>query len=401
MRSRRRRGFTLIELLVVISIIGVLIGLLLPAVQAARRVARRMQCSSNLKNVGLGLQGYLNAKGYYPNAGTFRDPIGATTSNILGCFSSAGGGTGVFQPATNILMPTSPDMGPLHSWVVDILSYVDAVDMANAWNNSAYYFSSYYDTNTNLPANAQIGAKSIGILVCPDDLTTQPGQGNLSYVVNGGFSRWGFLPTIGWTGTATGGADNQVGPNWSNINAGQTGVMFLGSDTGKQTWDMRTTPATITDGTSQTVLASENLMGGASGPYAIASGPNTGTLPINWACPHPNAIMFLCSDNVFTATGGIKPLAGPTDGPGWALGNNRAQNPYESINFAVNNITTEGACPFPSSNHSGGINVLFCDGGVRFLSDTVDGTVWSKLVTPAGGRLPALMRQMPLGSDEY
>ena len=56
-RPRRRRGFTLIELLVVISIIGVLIGLLLPAVQAARRAARRLQCASNLRQVGLGLAG--------------------------------------------------------------------------------------------------------------------------------------------------------------------------------------------------------------------------------------------------------------------------------------------------------------------------------------------------------
>src|ERR1700710_2206249 len=72
--SRRGRGFTLIELLVVISIIGVLVGLLLPAVQAARRAARRAQCLSNLRNVNFSLQGYLNSKGCYPNAGTFREP---------------------------------------------------------------------------------------------------------------------------------------------------------------------------------------------------------------------------------------------------------------------------------------------------------------------------------------
>ena len=114
-------------------------------------------------------------------------------------------------------------------------------------------------------------------------------------------------------------------------------------------------------------------------------------------------MMMLGSDNVFRSS--IKPVqsaapARPT-APAGPRPTTRAQNPYESINFASNNLTAEGAFPFPSSNHTGGINVLFCDGGVRFISDTVDGTVWSKLVTPAGSQLPAPFRQMPLGSDEY
>ena len=415
----RRRGFTLRELMVAILILGVAIGLTVPAIQRSRINSRRMQCASNLKYMGLGLNGYFNTKNHYPNAGTFHelpDTVSPASSTILGCFTDV---TGIgFVPTVAPATNKGPDLGPLLNWVVDILPYIDSRDMTDGWDRKRNYSSTYPDPSMPGTSNARLANQSIGVLTCPEDTTVQPGKGNLSYVVNGGFSRWVGDPSIGWTGTASGGYSTRTGPDWGTDVAAQTGVMFLGTDTGTAAWDRRTTAASIVDGSSQTILASENLRAGAS-PGSAA----TGGLATNWACPHPNYVMFIASDKICpggrcptgqtspTLTSGPRSDAwsvlasgprghGAVDGDAWAFANSPKGNSFESINGGVKSGVAEGASPFPSSGHAGGVNVLYCDGSVRFIQETIDGTVYAKLITPAGNR-PSPYRQNPLNSDEF
>jgi prepilin-type processing-associated H-X9-DG protein len=73
---------------------------------------------------------------------------------------------------------------------------------------------------------------------------------------------------------------------------------------------------------------------------------------------------------------------------------------YENINYGQK-LTTEGSFPFSNSAHGGGCNMAFCDGAVRFIPATIDGTVYAKIITPAGSKLPIYARQLPVSQDAF
>jgi prepilin-type processing-associated H-X9-DG protein len=353
-----------------------------------------------MRQLGLGLLGYMNAKNRFPNAGTiFDDPAihqgDPAKSNLY---------RSIADPAS---FPRNSDCW-LRSWVVELLPYLDNQELYDAWNRARGYLSSIVDA-PGQPTNAQISATAIGLLGCPNDPTIVINQGNLSYVVNGGFARWPALP-LSWIGSqADGQSQNGALLDWTppgspweeSQKVGQgLGVMFLGTQTGDQPWDIATRPSSISDGASTTLLLGENTLVGYSTGTVYSGG-----VPTNWACPLPNFTMFLGSDNVCQSPrsrtdclGGQLAPTSEKDGPGWDMANRRGT--FENINFA-RKLSVEGSFPFVNSGHDLGANFVFCDGSVRFIDSTIDGTVYAKLLTPAGEQLPSAMRQLPLSQADF
>ncbi len=437
-RRRPRRGFTLIELLVVISIIGVLVGLLLPAINSAREAGRRAQCQNNMRQLGLALSAFAGRKNAFPAAGTFfEDPAATGPATSVPAQSLGTAAAGV--PATPAF---AARMG--YSWIVSILSDLDNQDLANAWSYQVSYLGGPGTSqDPSAPPNFTIGNSALGVLRCPDDNNTTPNQGNLSYVVNGGFTRFPAFPLL-WVGfaadssTGAGGATAGTGTNALSWDGNQppsptfaqaigqkTGVMFLNSlynsalDTGvlpsapPPAWgQLKTNLSAITDGTSSTLLLGENTLVGYSNVESHLSGGQ----PTNWACPLPNFCMFIASDDICeTAPGGSSgacsanfPFSATTsttiDAVAWHNANYIGG--YENINYGQN-LTIKGSFPFVTSGHPNGANFGFCDGAVRYITNTIDGTVYSKIITPAGSRLPSIpptgpfYKQLPVSQDAF
>ena len=317
-RFSRRPAFTLVELLVVIAIIGILVGLLLPAVQAAREAARRMQCSNSLKQLGLAMHNYESATQRFP-------PRKQGTSQGPGQFSAASRD----HNSTRV------------SGFVAMLPYFEQTAMYNQIQGG--------DATTN-PGGPRgwsgwtVWDTTPSTLHCPSDSYAGTRTDMVSYRFNCG---------------------DLIDNNRDRQDGRGVFVVVKGTKIGQ-----------ISDGTSNTIAMSEHLKGdygmGTNTAPRIAYGMVMGV----GVRAKPADCLAQVTNGMYTNTASSKSRMGRIwhDGQTEIVGFTTiiAPNGPSCAEGTDTNADAQHSIITPSSAHTGGVNAVFCDGSVRFISSSID-----------------------------
>ncbi|MDO5554563.1 MAG: DUF1559 domain-containing protein [Planctomycetia bacterium] len=340
----RAAGFTLVELLVVIAIIGVLIALLLPAVQAAREAARRMQCTNNLKQIGLAMHNYHDTVGQFPS--------GYVTNAVT-------------APET-----TFGDTGPGWGWGALILPFSEQSSLYDSLMHGCcpvYYTS-----------NAEAVKKMIPFYICPSDpngreLSDIEGDTEgtcLKYVADDPASSHSDASVVGTDvkfGRSCYTACNGTDESWSYGGNGVTGggdAMIRQKADGAFFRNSKTSTASVLDGLSNTIFAGECSSTLGNKVWA-------GVWPDAYVwCKRPGRVI----DNEAAATL-VLFHTGPSNAEWTNLGKIIIHGPNDPVYIM--------ACG-TFAHHAGGMNAVYGDGSVRFISETMNQKLYADACTIAG-----------------
>jgi len=329
--AQHPHGFTLVELLVVITIIGMLVALLLPAVQAVRERARTTQCLNNLRQLGVAAMNYESSRGELPGYLQFVPRANKKWA------------TWAYNPITQKVYVTStsgnePD-APF-SWATLFLSKLERQDI---WDQI-------------VDPNFEPEIRRLDVFICPSDSDALSIQDRpaLSYIANTG----------AWDRDQSGNFLKPA-PNDDKGDKIENGMMFNLAET-----KLKSRMSSIKDGSGTTLLFSENL----HKTYDLTPGtaPDFTWLSSNVPQGSEQQFGFVW----------VVPQTGTSPQPGPNIDN------QERING-----NASGAAVFdprmpafarPASNHGGGVNVIFCDGRGQFLRDSIDYVVYQQLITTNG-----------------